>query len=387
MAERNPLQRLAQRLAEHLPFIQPKPVETLSTLFHRDTGKPAAKWQGYLQHYDRHLAGLKDQPLRILEIGVQAGGSLEVWAQYFKSATLIIGCDVDPACAALRYDDPRIKVLIGDINTSKTLQSLAALTDTLDVVIDDGSHHSSDIIRSFVQLFPRLTEGGTYLIEDLHCSYWESYGGGLYDPFSAITFFKKIVDLVNRPAWGVNIEAKDFLAEFGSILGNAAPENAATETDWRFLDDIHAIEFVNSICVIHKRAMSHNVLGPLVLSGAEIKCSDEDRTHADSHQYVAAEMSVPDQSSNILSRLPTLERENQLFLAREEIARLKDQNAALNTQLYALTQVKIENINLTTQVYETTKKFYDASVTIQQLEFQLKQLEQTKSGSDPSPAS
>jgi hypothetical protein len=377
MTERNPLQRLAQRLAEHLPFIQPKPVETLGTLFHRDTGKPAAKWQGYLQHYDRHLAGRKDQPLRILEIGVQAGGSLEVWAEYFKTATLIIGCDIDPACGALRYDDPRIKVLIGDINTPETLQSLAALTDTLDVVIDDGSHHSSDIIRSFVQLFPRLSQEGTYLIEDLHCSYWESYGGGLYDPFSAIAFFKKIVDLVNRPVWGVDVDVKDFLAEFSAILGDASPETAMTETDWRFLEDIHSIEFVNSICVIHKRAATRNVLGPLVLSGAEVKGNDEDRTHASSHQYVAAEMSVPDQSSNILSRLPTLERENQLLLAREEIARLKQEITALEQQA----------ASLTTQVYESTKKFYDASVTIQQLEYQLKQLEQTKPGTDPSPAS
>jgi len=361
MTERN----LLQRLTEHLGFIQPKPVETLSRLFHRNTGKPAAKWQGYLQHYDRHLARLKDQPLRILEIGVQAGGSLEVWAEYFKSATLIIGCDIDEACGALRYDDPRIKVLIGDINTPETLQSLSALTDTLDVVIDDGSHHSSDIIRSFVQLFPRLSDGGTYLIEDLHCSYWKSYGGGLYDPFSAIAFFKKIVDLVNRPVWGVNIEAKDFLAEFSAILAEASPENATTETDWRFLDDIHLIEFVNSICVIHKRAAIHNVLGPLVLSGTPSQ-----------HQYVAAEMSVLDQSANVFASPSLQQGDTQLLNAREEIARLKAQNITLTTEIYELTKLKIENINLTSQFYEATKKFYDASVTIQQLEFKLKQLEQ-----------
>jgi hypothetical protein len=293
------------------------------------------------------LAGRKDQPLRILEIGVQAGGSLEVWAEYFKTATLIIGCDIDHACGALRYDDPRIKVLIGDINTPETLQSLAALTDTLDVVIDDGSHHSSDIIRSFVQLFPRLAEGGTYLIEDLHCSYWESYGGGLYDPFSAIAFFKKIVDLVNRPAWGVDVDVKDFLAEFSAILGDASQDTATTETDWRFLEDIHSIEFVNSICVIHKRAASHNVLGPLVLSGATSQ-----------HHYVAAEMSVPDQSASVFSSSSSQQGETQLLQAREEIVRLKEQNIAL-----------------TSQFYEATKKFYDASVTIQQLEFKLKQLE------------
>ena len=361
---------LLERLVEHLPFVQPKPPATLRTLFHRDTGKPAAKWQGYLQHYDRHLAGRKEQPLRLLEIGVQAGGSLEVWAQYFNNARLIIGCDIDPACGALRYDDPRIKILIGDINTPATLQSLSVLTETLDVVIDDGSHHSRDIIRSFVQLFPRLSEGGTYLIEDLHCSYWDSYGGGLYDPFSAIAFFKKIVDLVNRPVWGVQVAAKDFLAEFRALVDDAATEIAPNETDWSFLDQIHSIEFVNSICVIHKRAARHNVLGPLLLSGVQRNDGAEGKANASSHQYVAAEMSVPDQHTNVFSNPAAQQAQTQLSLAREEIARLKEQN-----------------VTLTTQFYEATKNFYDASVTIQQLEYQLKELEQTKPDTDSSTAS
>jgi hypothetical protein len=337
---------LLQRLAQHFHLGQP--AETLTTLFHRTVGKHAAKWHGYLQHYDRHFEGLKGQPLRILEIGIQAGGSLEIWAEYFKEAKLIIGCDIDSACGDLHYADPRIKVLIGDINTVQTLQSLAAITDTLDIVIDDGSHHSNDIIRSFAMLFPCLADGGTYLIEDLHCSYWENYGGGLHNPFSAISFFKKIVDIVNRPVWGMDVEAKDFFSEFKFIFG----ESTAPEM-WQFLADIYSIEFVNSMCVIHKRSVKHNVLGLKVLSGSLEAIAQSP------YKYVASEMSVPDQSGNILSKPPTLGRENQLLLAREEIARLKEQNIAL-----------------TTQFYESTKKFYDASVTIQQLEFKLKQLEQ-----------
>ena len=106
------------------------------------------------------------------------------------------------------------------------------------------------------------------------------------------------------------------------------------------------------MCVIHKRSVKHNVLGLIVLSGSLEAIAQSP------YKYVASEMSVPDQSGNILSKPPTLGRENQLLLAREEIARLKEQNIAL-----------------TTQFYESTKKFYDASVTIQQLEFKLKQLE------------
>jgi len=349
---------LLKRLAEHLPFIKSKTAETLSTLFHRNTGKPAAKWQAYLQHYDRHFAQIKDHPLRVLEIGIQAGGSLEVWAAYFNQASLIIGCDIDPACGDLRYNDPRIKVLVGDINAPQTLQSLTTLTKTLDVVIDDGSHRSSDIIRSFVQLFPRLTEDGIYLIEDLHCSYWESYGGGLYDPFSAISFFKKIVDIVNHSVWGVQLAPQDFLAEFKSIVGETASSD-----QWDFLVDIHAIEFVNSMCVIHKRAAAQNTLGSLVLSGVQ------NNDHQNSYQYAESELSVPAQSANVLSQLPNLQYRNetqQLLLTREEITRLKEQ----------ITTLQQQNAHLTTQFYESTKKFYDASVTIQQLEFKLKQLEQ-----------
>jgi hypothetical protein len=346
--------QLLQSLVDQLPFAVPglpkTPEDTLSTLFTRQAGKPSAKWQGYLQHYDRHLASRKHQALRLLEIGVQAGGSLEIWAQYFKHATHIIGCDIDPACGALRYDDSRINVLVGDINTTNTLQSLSTLTETLDVVIDDGSHHSNDIIRSFVQLFPRMAEGGVYLIEDLHCSYWESYGGGLYDPFSAISFFKKIVDITNRSVWGVDIPAEDFFKEFASII-----QTDANAQNWDFLADIHAIEFSNSMCVIHKRAVSKNLLGPLILSGTPTADGQS------AYQYVAAEMTVPEQTRNALSQQVDDSQQQghqQLLLAREEIAKLL-----------------LDNTALTTKVYETTKQFYDASVTIQQLEYKLSQLE------------
>jgi len=340
--------------------------ETLSTLFRRATGKPAAKWQGYLQHYDRVFSGLQSKPLCLLEIGIQAGGSLEVWAQYFKSAIQIIGCDKDPACGNLSYTDSRIHVLMGDINAPETLHSLTLLTESLDVVIDDGSHHSEDIIRSFVQLFPRLSDGGIYLIEDLHCSYWESYGGGLHDPFSAISFFKKIVDIINRPMWGVAIEADDFFADFKFIASATQSADA-----WNFLSEIHSIEFVNSMCIIHKRPIKDNVLGSLTLSGPAIEKGVAGAAIHDSRPYIAGEISVPDQSMNVFSSSPSQQRGDQLFLAHEEIANLKRQNAALLTQVHDAAQKNYDASmaieKLTSAVYELTKKNYDSSMRVDQL--------------------
>jgi hypothetical protein len=385
-------------MSEHMPFLEQESVDTLSTLLQRHTGKVAAKWQAYFQHYDKQFKAFKQQPIRLLEIGVQAGGSLEIWAQYFKHATLIVGCDIDPACGHLSYEDPRIKILIGDINKKGTVKSLHKLTKTLDIVIDDGSHNTKDVIISFVQLFPHLTDGGTYLIEDLHCSYWESYGGGLFDKTSAISFFKKIVDVVNKPVWGVQIEPKVFFGEFHTILSDTKTHN-----DWSFLANIHSIEFVNSMCIIKKRDPQKNSLGPLVLSGEVAAGSSSN------YNYASKEMSVPDQSYNILSQQTSDQNENshRLALAKEKITYLTQDNLKLTTQVYESTksfyesQVKIqelefklkqleqsnnmfsvlkqENLKLTTQVYESTKNFYESQVKVQQLEFKLKQLDQLSS--------
>jgi hypothetical protein len=365
---------LVRSLGEFFPA--PKKAGGLSELFRRKSGKPAAKWQSYLQHYDRHFSSIKGKQVCLLEIGVQAGGSLEVWGGYFKSAKHIIGCDINPACASLSYTDPRIQVVIGDVNSSETLESLAAISGTLDVIIDDGSHNSSDIIQSFIQLFPRLTDGGIYLIEDLHCSYWETYQGGLYDPFSAISFFKKIVDIINRPFWGVDIKANDFLAEFKSIPGILE----SNET-WDFLSDIYSVEFVNSMCIIHKRSRTDNALGSLILSGHVKNDDSETMAELKSQGYVAGEIAIPDQSAKLYSDAPLRKNEDHLFKARNEITVLKQQNTLLSAQVYEVTKKYYDSsvaVNkLTTDFYEATKKYYDASVKIQQLEHQINQLEQS----------
>ena len=59
-------------------------------------GKSSDKWQSYLEVYDTLFYPLKNMPLSLVEIGVQNGGSLEIWAEYFSNALNIIGVDTDP---------------------------------------------------------------------------------------------------------------------------------------------------------------------------------------------------------------------------------------------------------------------------------------------------
>ena len=375
----------ARKLLNLMHFSPLNSATSLGLMFQNVTDKPPTKWDGYIQHYERHFFPLRNKPVNILEIGIQAGNSLEVWAKYFRSAINIIGCDIDPHCADINFEDSRIHALIGDINDQNTLSRLDSLATSLDIIIDDGSHQSNDIVKSFIQLFPRLSEDGIYLIEDLHCSYWQNFGGGLYDHTSAISFFKKIVDVVNRESWGTDIEYEDFFVAFVPMLSSQGlPPN------FRFLDEIHSIEFVNSICVVRKRSIKHNVLGQRNLAHSPL------RQDSSSNNNQAFGMLVPNQKNKAFSSPLNNNNQNETLpsTSADEISRLKqeifklEENAtALETQLYQATKqfydatVTIQQLEenataLETQFYQATKQFYDASVTIQQLEFKIKQLEQ-----------
>ena len=68
----------------------------------------------------------------------------------------------------------------------------------VDVVLDDGSHNMNDIRASIETLFPQLSENGIYLIEDLHTSYWEMFGGGYNSEENFFNYVRELVDDMHR---------------------------------------------------------------------------------------------------------------------------------------------------------------------------------------------
>src|SRR5689334_21567988 len=149
--------------------------KTLEQLYGGHRGKLCDKWSLYLTEFDRLFASYRNRPIRLLEIGVQNGGSLEIWDKYFPSVVKIIGCDIDQRCAELRYRSARIAVVIGNANSDECEGKILQYAPNFDIIIDDGSHQSSDIVRSFARYFPHLKDDGTYVAEDLHCSYWDNF--------------------------------------------------------------------------------------------------------------------------------------------------------------------------------------------------------------------
>jgi hypothetical protein len=71
----------------------------------------------------------------------------------------------------------------------------------IDIIIDDGSHINEHVIETFKILFPKLKDGGIYVIEDTQTSYWEEYGGDSQDlnkPGTMMNYFKSMTDCLNN---------------------------------------------------------------------------------------------------------------------------------------------------------------------------------------------
>ena len=270
-------------------------------------------------------------PLRVFEIGVQNGGSLEIWAKYFAQAELILGCDINEACGDLEFEDSRISVIVGDVTREELQAKILRASSEFDIIIDDGSHASQDIIQSFCKLFPTLAEGGIYIIEDLHCSYWAEYGGGLYHPYSAVAFLKKLTDVVNREHWGLEKKAGELLEGFNAEHG--------VEISDQSLRQIHTVEFTDSLCIIRKLAEKRNSLGKRIIAG---KSESVIKGHLGISEN--QQLAVPPQASNPWSSTGrSLNQELQL------------KNAELEKQAKLFRKLRRNNIKHESQIKELSE--------------------------------
>ncbi len=176
-------------LAAYEPSSSAGPLETI---FASHSGRFVTKWQHYLPIYDRLFLQYKEKAPRLLEIGVLKGGSLQLWRQYFGPRATVFGIDIDQECSA--YDGEAGQVRIGSQDDPEFLRKVVAEMGGLDIVLDDGSHVSRHMQASFETLFPLLSEGGLYVVEDTHACYWRDFEGGYRMRKSFIEFSKRIVD-------------------------------------------------------------------------------------------------------------------------------------------------------------------------------------------------
>jgi hypothetical protein len=194
--------------------------------FFNHRSRHCSKWFHYFSIYDRHFEHLKNQEFTLLEIGVGNGGSLQLWKKYFGSKVKIFGIDVNPQSD---FSEGQIKIFIGNQSDTDFLDSVIKEIGSPTIIIDDGSHIQSDMIKSFDFLFPKLSENGIYIVEDCHTCYWPRFQGG-------VSSHLNFVDILSRTVHDVNHKWY----------------NEPRSTKIKQLNSIH---FYDSVVVLEKKSM------------------------------------------------------------------------------------------------------------------------------------
>ena len=134
---------------------------------HRFTDKGTV--HSYLDVYESLFTPIRESCRKVLEIGVQRGGSMKLWNDYFPNAE-IYGYDVDLSAVQADLSSPRIHVSQDDAYSDEVVKTLEPLS--FDVLIDDGPHTKESMVV-FAQLYPQfLKEGGICVIEDVQSMDW-----------------------------------------------------------------------------------------------------------------------------------------------------------------------------------------------------------------------
>jgi SAM-dependent methyltransferase len=157
------------------------------------------KFMHYFPIYDQWFNQYIGTAPRILEIGVNFGGSAELWREYFGKGTHVVGVDI-----ANRADSKPFLELVngnqGDPNFWDKFINLYK-NNKFNLIIDDGSHEPAHQILTLEKTFNSLLEdNGIYLCEDVRTSYYKGVrvnGGGLGNPDSFIEYTKRLIDVIN----------------------------------------------------------------------------------------------------------------------------------------------------------------------------------------------
>ena len=187
------------------------------------------KYTNFFDVYDRYLDSMRDRPIRMIEIGVQHGGSLQMWKRYLHPESIVIGIDIYAACK--KYEEEGVRIFIGDQSDVSFLAEVVADVGPVDFILDDASHIPRHQIASFEYLFRHgLKDGGVYMVEDCFTSYWRRFGGGLRKRGTFIEYSKNVIDELNY--WHL--------------------EKRPANRSWR-TDMVEAVEFHSAVVTFRKR--------------------------------------------------------------------------------------------------------------------------------------
>jgi hypothetical protein len=183
-----------------------------ASVFTRTYAKP----KDYCRHYDKLFSEARAKTIRMLEIGVGGGESIRGWLDYFPNVSLfgvdiVSGTNNWDTANAMKLIEPRYTFVQGDQGIPSFWEKFIGEHGAgWDFVADDGSHVNTDIIVSFIALWPYVKPGGFYAIEDLGTAYGNSPFFVKANLPNHMDFLKGKIDELNK---GGDIDSMTFSKE------------------------------------------------------------------------------------------------------------------------------------------------------------------------------
>ena len=127
----------------------------------------------YIELYEHLLHNKRLTAKNILEIGIQRGGSIKLWHDYFINAT-IYGLDIIKLTDT--WDkiqcEPRIKLGRFDAYDAQFFNANFLGKIKFDMMLDDGPH-TLESMKQFITLYSQvLADDGVLIIEDVQSMDW-----------------------------------------------------------------------------------------------------------------------------------------------------------------------------------------------------------------------
>ena len=144
------------------------------------SGPGVHKWVSYFDVYHQYFKRFRGRNVRMLQIGVQSGGDIAMWRDYFVGGLEYHGMDINPRCKKFEGEPSVAEIIIGDQGSPQFWDELIPNLPMFDIIIDDGSHIMNHQILTLRKAFPTiLAPGGVYLVEDTATSVWGHWGGSV----------------------------------------------------------------------------------------------------------------------------------------------------------------------------------------------------------------
>lgn len=148
---------------------------------------------GYFPAYQRMAAAIGPAG-HVLEIGVDQGGSLEMWQELFPDG-LVAGADRNPGA---HWPDGTLRIVAGQDSPDLAEAARAASPGGYDLVVDDASHDGKLSAETFRLLWPLVRSGRWYVLEDWTVALVEPFASEFGD--SMLRLAESFLPLLARDA-------------------------------------------------------------------------------------------------------------------------------------------------------------------------------------------